>query len=86
MPNYLDNNSLDPLGNVMQDALATVLDGPLRELEAHISQKVSKMEAGLNEPSENFEEWVKRLGKQMMLKGIKGDDDALKLVFLEFHL
>uniref|UniRef100_A0A915KQE8 Reverse transcriptase domain-containing protein n=1 Tax=Romanomermis culicivorax TaxID=13658 RepID=A0A915KQE8_ROMCU len=49
MPNYTDNTALNPLGNVVRDALATVLDGWLRELEAHISQKISKTEAGPNE-------------------------------------
>uniref|UniRef100_A0A915JFZ2 Uncharacterized protein n=1 Tax=Romanomermis culicivorax TaxID=13658 RepID=A0A915JFZ2_ROMCU len=37
-------------------------------------------------PSENFEEWAKKLEKQMFLKGLKIDDNALKLIFLEFHL
>uniref|UniRef100_A0A915HUK4 Retrotransposon gag domain-containing protein n=1 Tax=Romanomermis culicivorax TaxID=13658 RepID=A0A915HUK4_ROMCU len=101
--------NLDPLGNVVQDALANVFDGCLRELEAQIERKVSTAEPGPNEirighlrsemstknhnfphftgrPSENFEEWAKRLEKQMLLKRLKADDNALKLIFLEFHL
>uniref|UniRef100_A0A915HG43 Uncharacterized protein n=1 Tax=Romanomermis culicivorax TaxID=13658 RepID=A0A915HG43_ROMCU len=64
-----DQNFQDPLGNVVQDALANVLDGRLRALDAQIAHKVATTEARLNEPSENFEEWDKKLEKQILLKG-----------------
>uniref|UniRef100_A0A915IBJ1 Uncharacterized protein n=1 Tax=Romanomermis culicivorax TaxID=13658 RepID=A0A915IBJ1_ROMCU len=104
-----NQNLQDLLGNVVQDALANVLDSRLRALEAQIPNKVASTEAGLNElrighlrsemtpkihdfphfsgrPSENLEEWDKKLEKQMLLKGLKIDDNALKLIFLEFRL
>uniref|UniRef100_A0A915JTS2 Uncharacterized protein n=1 Tax=Romanomermis culicivorax TaxID=13658 RepID=A0A915JTS2_ROMCU len=39
----------DPLGNVVQDALANVLDGGSKALKAKIAHKVATTEAGLNE-------------------------------------
>uniref|UniRef100_A0A915KYF2 Uncharacterized protein n=1 Tax=Romanomermis culicivorax TaxID=13658 RepID=A0A915KYF2_ROMCU len=44
-----NQNLQDPLGNVVQDALANILYGRLRALKAQIAHKVATTEAGLNE-------------------------------------
>uniref|UniRef100_A0A915JIX2 Retrotransposon gag domain-containing protein n=1 Tax=Romanomermis culicivorax TaxID=13658 RepID=A0A915JIX2_ROMCU len=100
----------DPLGNIVQDALAIVLNQRLQNLEAQLNSKAALMESTVNEirvnhlrgdmlsskindfpffsglPNENFTEWAKKLEKQMILKGIKNDDNELKRFLLEFHL
>uniref|UniRef100_A0A915KWZ3 Uncharacterized protein n=1 Tax=Romanomermis culicivorax TaxID=13658 RepID=A0A915KWZ3_ROMCU len=53
------------------------MSGQFAELISEL-QKVS--------PSEHTDEWIKKLEKQMLLKGIKQNDDAIKIVYLELHL
>uniref|UniRef100_A0A915HH06 Uncharacterized protein n=1 Tax=Romanomermis culicivorax TaxID=13658 RepID=A0A915HH06_ROMCU len=51
----------------------TIIEGPLVIRLAMWINNISSVS-----PSENFDEWIKNLEKQMLLKGIKQDDDAIK--------